>query len=377
MHMRRAGFRQYLCAAIGLLWLSSVAALTPAEKLDRDLPRIMKSQKMPGLSALVIRAGTIRWQRHLGFADLEQQQTVTADTLFMLASVSKTVTAVAMMALVDDGAVTLDEPVDAYLPFTVRNPHHPAIPITFRMLLTHTSSIQDGPTVYDNYYTQGDSPIPLETFLTGYFTPGSEYYDADNFLKSAPGEKYRYSNEGTALLGLLVQRLSGQSFEDFCASRIFIPLGMTDTAWRLAALDASRVALPYAFRRGKGYVSYGHYGYPDIPNGALRTTATQLAKFLLMFMNGGSHNGQTILQPGTVADMTAAQIPGIDPAQGLIWYHQRIRQHAMIGHDGGDDGVSTAMFYEPSSNTGIIVLANGNKGADAVLKRILLDAQAL
>lgn len=377
MHMRRAGFRQYLCAAIGLLWLSSVAALTPAEKLDRDLPRIMKSQKMPGLSALVIRAGTIRWQRHLGFADLEQQQTVTADTLFMLASVSKTVTAVAMMALVDDGAVTLDEPIDAYLPFTVRNPRFPDTPITFRMLLTHTSSINDAASVYDNYYTQGDSPIPLEDFLAGYFTPGSDYYDPDNFLNAAPGKKYRYSNEGTALLGLLVQRMSGQSFEDFCANRIFLPLGMIDTAWRLAALDASRVALPYAFKRGKGYVSYGHYGYPDIPNGALRTTATQLAKFLMMFMNGGSYNGHTVLQPATVTEMTAAQIPGIDPAQGLIWYHQRIRQHAMIGHDGGDDGVSTAMFYEPATGTGIIVLANGNKGADAVLKRILLDAQAL
>ncbi len=369
--------RSILSSLFILLLASTATALTPAEKLARDIPRIMQAQKIPGLSAVVIRDGAVIWQDNVGFADVANQKAVTADTLFMLASVSKTVTAVAMMALIEDGAATLDEPIDAYLPFTVRNPRFPDTPITFRMLLTHTSSINDAASVYDNYYTQGDSPVPLEDFLAGYFTPGSDYYDPDNFLNAAPGKKYRYSNEGTALLGLLVQRMSGQSFEDFCANRIFLPLGMIDTAWRLAALDASRVALPYAFKRGKGYVSYGHYGYPDIPNGALRTTATQLAKFLMMFMNGGSYNGHTVLQPATVTEMTTAQIPDIDSGQGLIWYHQRVRKHEMIGHDGGDDGVSTAMFYEPSSSTGIIVLANGNKGADAVLKRILLDAQAL
>ncbi len=373
-------FRRFTAfvATLFLLTGSAAHALTASEQLDRVLPRLMRSQKLPGLSAVVVRDGSVVWSKAYGFADVGNQLPATPDTVFMLASVSKTVTATAMMQLVEDGAVGLDSPIDPYLPFTVRHPRFTGVPITVRMLLTHTSSIADGPHSYDSY-VQGDSPIALETFLAGYFTPGGATYHAENFLDERPGTVYEYSNQGTSLLGLLVERISGQSFESFCADRIFTPLGMTTTSWRMAGLDPDLVALPYAYdRRSRGYVSYGHYGYPDIPNGALRTSAPQLAKFLLMFMGSGAYDGTRILEAASVQQMRSPQVPDLEPGQGLMWFSTRLRGRDLIGHDGGDDGVSTAMFYDPATNIGVIVLANGDgDGAEKVLARILRLAPRL
>lgn len=367
-----------LVGGLALLVRTAALADNTVERLDRVLPRWLQNHKVAGMSALVLRGGQIVWERNLGMADVARRVPVEPDTMFMLASVSKTVTAVAMMMLVEDGAIGLDTPIDSYLPFRVRNPAHPNRAITVRMLLTHTSSIADGEHAYDNY-VQGDSSIPLASFLAGYFTPGGRYYAADNFLASAPGEQYEYSNEGVALVGLLVQLISGQSFESFCAARIFAPLGMEDTAWRLADLDARRVALPYFYDSYAGrFISFGNYGYPDIPNGALRTTARQLAKFLQMFANGGSLDGTRLLDAATVDEMRRDQVPDLTTGQGLVWYSRRIRRHTMLGHDGGDDGVSTAMFYEPDTGIGIVVLTNDDRGAaDAILTRLVRYAPRL
>lgn len=362
------------CLALAGLVLASTCAeaTTAAERLDLLIPRLMRGRRIAGVSALVVKNGAIAWARNYGWADVQAQVPVSDDTMFMLASTSKTVTAVALMQLVDDGAVGLDDPIDAWLPFAVRHPAFPMVPITFRMLLTHTSSIVDGLHAFDDY-GPGDSALSLEDFLADYLTPGGVRYDESNFLADAPGSRYEYSNEGVALAGLLVQRISGMSFEDFCESRIFTPLGMTDTGWRLAGLDSSRIALPYYYSSGEGgFVSFGLYGYPDIPNGALRTTAAQLAKFLLMFMGGGVYNGTRLLESSTVDEMLAPQIPDLDPTQGLIWYASRFGNREFVGHNGSDDGASANMFYEPASGTGIIVLTNDDRdGADPILRRLV------
>lgn len=356
----------------------AIASPEIVDRLDRQLTRLMAKRHIPGVSALVIRDGAVAWERHLGFADVDLQEPVAPDTMFMLASTSKTVTAVALMQLVEQGAIGLDDPIDGLLPYPVRNPAFPSAPITTRMLLTHTSSIVDGWYSFDSY-VQGDSPIALQDFLQSYLTEGPPPWSPDNFRDDPPGEAYEYSNEGIALAGVLVERMSGQSFEAYCQDHIFAPLGMVDTGWRLAGLDGSRIAMPYRYEGGSAqYVPFGQYGYPDIPNGALRTTARQLAKFLLMFMNDGTSGLATILAPSTVAAMRTAQVPDLDRGQGLVWFAQRVGRRRMIGHDGGDDGVSTDMFYEPATGIGIIVLANDDGGgADPILKRIAKLADRL
>ena len=337
----------------------------PGSELDQFIRARMEAAHLPGLAACVVGDGRVVWANGYGWANVEKQVAVTPDTLFMLASVSKTITSVALMQLYDDGLFGLDDDVDDYLPFSTRNPRHPATPITPRMLLTHTSSLADNWDVIEPLYTPGDSPIPLGDFCAGYVTPGGEYYTAENFHARPPGQVCDYCNVGVALGGYLAQVLSGVPFEQHCEQRLFAPLGMEETSWRLAGLDAAHIATPYTYDDGQ-YTPYEHYGYPDYPDGALRTSVLQLARFLITFINGGAYGDTRILQASTVAEMRREQVPALEEGQGLIWYTEGER----MGHDGGDDGILTRMFFRPTNGRGVILLSNGegDTGDDALLE---------
>ncbi len=104
----------------------------------------------------------------------------------------------------------------------------------------------------------------------------------------------------------------------------------------------------------------GYYSYPDYPDGQLRTSVISLAKYLAMMMNHGSFNNQQILNSATVDEIFSPQIPDIDITQGIIWYQVNIGGNICWGHNGGDEGVSTNMYFSPADSTGVILLANGN-----------------
>jgi CubicO group peptidase (beta-lactamase class C family) len=264
------------------------------------------------------------------------------------------------MQAVEDGLVDLDADVDEVLPFSVRNPTFPDAAITARMLLAHTSSIRDNWDVLTGIYARGDSPVPLGEFLEGYLVPGGRHYDAErNFLSSAPGTAYAYGNEGAALAAYLVEAASGTPFDGWCEDRIFAPLGMHETSWHLGGLDRGDVAMPYRWANGR-YRAYGHYGYPDYPDGALRTSARQLARFLLAFIGDGELDGVRILQSSSVEEIRRRQFADVVPGQGLIWYVLHRSGERLFGHNGGDSGVATQMYYRPDDGTGVITLANGN-----------------
>jgi CubicO group peptidase (beta-lactamase class C family) len=279
----------------------------------------------------------------------------------MLASISKTVIATAVMQGVERALFGLDDDVNDILPFPVRTPEHPRRVITVRQLLTHTSSIRDRWPVWDDLYVKGDSTIPLGMFLEGYLVPGGEDYRRANFYDTKPSSRYRYSNVGAALAAFLVEAASGSGFDAWCETNIFQPLGMDRTGWHLADVPVADVAMPYRWSADRNrYLAYGQYGYPDYPDGALRTTAPQIARHLGMMMNGGVWNGTRVLQRDTVSEMLRSQIPDTTYGQGLLWYRTRSRGRALIGHNGGDSGVATVAFYDPNDDVGVVVLANGN-----------------
>lgn len=240
----------------------------PAGTLDRFVAERMTAGRLPGLTAAVVRAGEVVWSRGYGWANLWRDQPVERDTLFMCASVSKTVVCTAVLQAVEAGLFGLDDDVNDVLPFPVRVPDHQDQPITTRQLLTHTSGIRDRWPVWDDLYFQGDSPISLSDFLRGYFVPGGEDYRRKNFFEFAPGADYRYSNVGASLAAYLVEAATGAGFDRWCADRIFQPLGMTRAGWRLADVPAGDVAMPYRWSIPRErFVAYGQYGYPDYPTG--------------------------------------------------------------------------------------------------------------
>ena len=330
--------------------------------LDEFILRGMKEAKVPGLAALTLKEGKIFWEGYYGWANIEEKRPATKDTLFQLASISKTITACMIMQQVEEGKLGLDADINTYLPFRVRNPGHTEKPITLRQLLTHTSGIRDNWKVLEEYWVKnGDFKQPLAKSLPAYLIQGGEFYSAKkSFYGWAPGTKNQYCNVGFALAAHVAEAKVKISFEALCEQGIFKPLGMDGTAFALAAVDPRKVAMPYGYRKKTGgFKALGHHGYLDYPAGTLRATAPHLARFLMMFMGEGKLGEARVLKAATVVSMKKIQFPKLDRKQGIGWYYDRIGGEQMIGHDGGDPGVVTQMFCQPKKGTGIIVLMNG------------------
>ena len=342
---------------LGLAFLSLRANAQTA--LDIFITDQMENKHIPGVSAVIIKDEKLAWVGNYGVANLSTGQPVDTNTIFMLASISKTITATAIMQLYEDGYFELEDDINLHLPFEIYHPSYPDSTITMLQLLTHSAAMRDNWDILDTVYVAGDSPLPLGDFMQGYFEVGGPYYYAeDNFYTYAPGADYNYCNEGIALLGYMVEVFTGQPFNSYCNEHIFEPLCMTNTGWFLSELDTNLIAHPYDYISGS-YYDYGLYGYPDYPDGQLRTTSLSLAKFLWMNMFDGNFNGVQILEPETINLIRSSQIPFIDPTQGLVWYSYE-DGGTWWGHSGGDSGVSTDMYFNDDTQTGIIVLANSD-----------------
>jgi CubicO group peptidase (beta-lactamase class C family) len=372
-----------------VIYLDLHLLLFPMPKqLDEAIEQQMRAAKIPGAAVAVVKDGEIVFAEGYGYADPVTMRPVTPDTLFTIASVSKTVTGTALMELYEQGQFDLDEDINRYLPFPVRNPSYPGDMVTFRMLLTHTSSIIDS-AVYDSSYTlisggdYEDSPISLENFLVDYFSKDGQYYDAkNNYSKNKPGTTYQYSNIGFGLAAYLVEQISGMPFDVFCKEEIFVPLGMYTTGWFFRDIDKDIMAVPTMYTAwNRAYKRVGFYGYPTYTDGALKTSVNEYARFLSLFLPKIGETGQTnILQPETVAEMLKIQFDDKDTQIGLVWH----LTGNTYQHSGGDPGISTITAFNPKKNLGIIVFTNGDSSADILngirssvfLKRIVLILSA-
>ena len=333
----------------------------PSE-MDRFILDGMKEAKVPGLAVSVVKKDKVLWTGAYGWANREQKIPVTDDTLFQVASVSKPVTACAVMQLVEQGKLSLDADVNEVLPFPVRNPKHPKVPITLEHLLTHTSGIRDNWNLLeDTWVKNGDFPKPLGESLAAYLQPKGEYYSAKkSFFQWAPGTKSQYSNVGVALAAYLAEAKAKTSFETLCQKGIFDPLGMQGSSFRLKGMDQTKLAMPYGFKKKTGvFKPLGHHGYLDFPSGTLRVTAPHLARFLLSFIGDGQLEGTRLLKTETVRQMRKIPFPKADSKQGLVWYFDKLGGAKTMGHDGGDPGISTVMQYRIKDGVGYVILQNG------------------
>ena len=347
-------------------------------ELDADLVQLMEEAHIPGMSACILSEGGVVWCGAYGWADIEAGRAAQTDTPFMLASVSKLFTATALVMAHEDGRLELDDPVDSALEFSFAHPTDDT-PITYRQLLSHAGGVRDNWDVLNAYYADGDSPVPLDEFVADYFDPTGALYDESlHWVPEGVEARMVYANMGYALLGHLVARGTGQSFPDYCQSRIFDPLGMDQTAWFLADLDVDTVAMPYVWRSG-AYQPVGHYGYPDYPDGALRTGAEQLARFMAAALGNGAVDGVRLLEADTFEEMVTPHYPALDPTQGLGWYRWTVAGEEVWGHGGSDIGVATTVAIRRSDAMGFVALRNG-AGTDGdvsqQLAQLLLSAGA-
>lgn len=346
-------------------------------ELDGFFRDVVRTQQYVGLGACILKNNSVAWEGYYGYANLEAQTPLTRENIFSLMSLSKTVTAFALMTLLEKGLFDLDDDVNKYLTISVRNPNFPDTPITFRMLLNHTAGLADvtptGPRIPSNVSRPptalGDSDIPLEEYITEILTPGGKYYSTDYFNQSKPGSQYSYSNIGYSLIGYLLQRIARQDFAEYCQEQIFTPLEMKNTGWHLRDLDTNKVIFGYSFSPNDTVPVYRkaqHFGEPGYPCGTLRTTMDDFARFIGVIIDDGRYRNRQLLKPETVKLMLRPQgIQNIPSRQSKIidkslgWLILDVEGAKVFSMNGFGPSMFTNAYFSPTERTGIIYYITG------------------
>lgn len=365
--------RAFLGAGLAAFMLPAAATegapVSPTSDLDTFIRREMRRANIPGLAAGFARDGVVQLAQGYGLADIARRKAVTANTMFHIASVTKTVTATAIMRLAERGKLSLDEAVSRYLDFTVVNPQFLDTPITFRQLLMHTSSISDVKYYAVDFRQRGrDADQALSDFLKQYLTPGgANYSDKACFSAVRPGSTWDYSNVGYGLLGYLASRIGGADMREQSRKDIFTPLGMDHTSWTIKDTPESLRATPYDLVDG-ALVAVEPVGFPDWPVGMLRSSIGDFMKFVAASANGGTAGGIRVLGSAAMAQMFDMQAPPGLPAwlsgQGLGWMASPLGGQSRPNHWGGDPGVFTAVYVDPSVRSGVAIFTNVSASAE-------------
>ncbi len=341
----------------------------------------MITGKIPSVTAGIIQDETLIWDDGYGFYDFQGFKQPNKHTIYQVASVSKTVTATAILQLYEQGLFSLDDDVNEFLPFSLRNPTYPNIPITFRMLLSHHSSLHDHDQTTAYEYFEGDYDL---SYLSELLDPNGDDYHPEFWGENKPGTGGNYSNIGFTILGYLVELLSGQNLESYCQQHIFQPLQMDNTSFILESLNQDQIACQY-LRFGRIYLKIPFVDYTFLdPCGGLLSSVEDLSHFLIAHMNQGAYQGVHILNESTIEEMHRIQYPKSDPYFGILrfglgWliFEEEFGINAH-GHD-GDLGFSHARLRIFNENQSAIIYLFNKGFRPSVLPRIiptLVETQA-
>jgi CubicO group peptidase (beta-lactamase class C family) len=313
---------------------------TPLDTIDERVLGVMQRQHIPGLALGVYQVGSLLKAEGYGWANLETKEPVQPDTVFQLQSVTKSFTATAVMLLVEQGKLGLEDRLTNFVagcPDLWSN-------ITVRRLLTHTSGIKD----FINEPT-----IPLNKDIT----PEAVVASLDKLpLNFAPGEKYTYSNTGYHLLGMIIRKVTGKKWEDFLRERIFAPLAMRHTDINSATCSLPRRAAGYSwnndtFQPGR-YIAPSILGYAG---GGMLSTINDLALW------DAALHAHRILKPATQAQMWVhTRLNGGDfSTYGFGWQVNDYRGHRFLAHGGAHvSGFRSTFLHFHEDKLTIVVLAN-------------------
>lgn len=290
------------CLAL-LLFVYPVLALDPAKlsAIHPAMEKAVKAKQAAGIVTLVMKKGKIVHHDAAGMADIAKGRTMEKDALFWIASMTKSLNGAAVMTLVDEGKLTLDEPASKWLPelanVTVAGGAKPEKPITLRMLLSHTAGIAFPPR------KPTDGAISLKSYVATLIKAP---------LAFQPGSNYEYGF-GPTVAGRIIEIVSGMKYEDFMRTRLFEPLGMKDTTFHPNDAQRARIARTHKMDEDTrelvpGYNPFvtsdaGVQHMPE-PAGGLFSTAQDMGRFYAMIANGGELDGKRILRAESVADMT-------------------------------------------------------------------------
>ncbi|HEU4514689.1 MAG TPA: serine hydrolase domain-containing protein [Nocardioidaceae bacterium] len=331
-------------------------AAVSADDMARTVNQVLNRWPTAGMAVAVVRDGSPAWFHRHGVADATSGTPVTEDTVFPIDSVTKTMTAIAVMQLWERGLVDLDAPAEEYLrafPLVRAKPGFRKP--TLRHLLTHTAGVRAVRTAADllrptlAWGVPAGRPVPSP----------AEYYGRGLRVDFDPGSRWAYSNHGFTALGQVVEDVSGTPYDRYLRERVFEPLRMEHTDLHRSARVRPGLATGYVVRR-RGLVPVTDYEVVTAGGGAVYSTAGDMARYVEALLGGGTNRHGTVLKPETLATMFEAhhrsdpRVPGM----GLGFFREDVGGHRVVAHDGIWTGFHASMVLAPDDGVGAVALAN-------------------
>jgi CubicO group peptidase (beta-lactamase class C family) len=339
--------------------------------LEGYLRRLVTSGAPPGLSLAVVKDGAVVYQEGFGYADGPRRIRASAHTAYHWWSMTKIVTALAILQLSDQDRLSIRDPVSRYLPwFSTGQRPLDAEPIQIEHLLRHTSGLPDTMPAMIGWVHYGDVMINQTQLAI-------EHLQKFNRLRFRPGERVAYSNFNYILLGAVIETVAEEPYEVYVERNILAPLGMTRTAFvvdQAMAADEAAGSLPIIhyytlmlpwlldprllIRQSQGKLLWFNRVYIDAtPSTGLIGSAHDVALFLLLLLNGGELGGVRLLSPDSCALLMSTEAIG---GRGLGWAIGRTDHVPYLEHPGGGPGFATLLRIYPERKLGFVILANGS-----------------
>jgi CubicO group peptidase (beta-lactamase class C family) len=360
--MIRLSRTAWIGRCFAFLFLSLALGASPSRAQNKSLPAAVRAQiekatssfmaanSVPGISVAVVQDGELVWSQGFGMADLENFVPATASTLFRLGSISKPITATAIMQLSERGKLDLEAEVQKYCPAFPKKEW----PITSRELLGHLGGIR-------HYNPDGKGDIPDDSAKHFSTMEESLQVFASDALVAKPGTKFHYSTYGYTVLGCVLEGAASERYVDFVKENVFAPAGMEETqADNFFAIVAHRSRWYHKDKSGvvqnAGVLDSSY----KIPGGGLISSADDMARFEIAIM------ADKLLKPATREVMWTPQkaADGSPSGYALGWGNSKKFGLSLISHSGSQQGTSTSMILVPDRRAGVVVLANMD-GVDA------------
>ena len=337
------------------------------QEARRRIPDLLKKNKIPGMAAICVHNGKVIWNESFGLADKKNNIPVSNQTVFELASISKTLTAWGVMKLVEQGIIELDESVCKYMKrWQFPEREYDANKITFRMLLNHIAGLSQ------NYYFGYKKHHKLPS-LEEAISYGGNQKDGVHIIYE-PGTKLFYSGGGYLVLQLLIEEITGKEFSTYMKEEILDPLGMKDSTFEWNPEWKNREAKGYGILGGQ----MGKRFYVEKAAAGLYSTPNDFAKFICANVTGenGEPIGRSVLKPETAALMTTRHFLNLRYSMGYIVIPVS-RRKSVYMFRGANPGWFSQFAIFPESNSAIAFMTNSNVGNYLTLNLIQLYIQFL
>ncbi len=332
--------------------------------LDGFLPYALQTADIAGAVVVIVKDGQVLLQKGYGYADVEARKPVDPEnTLFRPGSVSKLFTWTAVMQLVEQGKLDLDTDINQYLDFQI--PAHDGKPVSLRNVMTHTAGLEEQ---VKGLMGTEDKPVePIGKHLA-HWIPERLY---------APGTTPAYSNYATAVAGYIVERVSGQSFDDYLDQHLFAPLGMQHSSFRQPLPDNLKPLM------SKGYVRASQPAKPFeivgglAPAGSLSASGADMGKFMIAHLQNGAFGDARILQEATAKQMHGTALTILPRVNRMLlgFYEQNYNGHRALGHGGDTQWFHSNLHLFIDDNIGLFFSVNsaGKAGATGDIRSALFE----